>query len=340
MGFLTETLKRIRSENTKYRLVITSINLCVIFLLAFHHYYTNTNGMIMAKEIINHAIRTESSPPFKSISLKAACDADEKEYPIYSWPGMTRGCLCRMTPNQKSHNYNDYLFLDAGCTSKRQSLCVEKIRIEQQNSILLTKYPNGGYFCVKRYKQDEFLTSLNYSVNEDGTRNGEFDFSNFKDCKDGLLVRQDLPCPVSSFQLDGPEVINVTRIDDPNSNFTSVYHFGYSLNGPKCRNEYGRPERIMPSYQEKDYMYLASKNIGCKLDSFFEDSVKLSATLENQLYEINNVYQDMVKKNPMYDYYINSAGNRMNFYSYHSLGFMSVRSGDLTKDDLQIDSAE
>ena len=140
-------VNEIRRENSLYRLVIAAINLLVMGLLCFHHFFTGTKGMQKAASLITEAINRESSPPFKSIAARDDCLPNEISLILYSWPGTLEGCVCTTRSGFSGENMVGYFkFLDHTCFDKKID-CLSTTRVNATSSKALYRMTNKKRVC-------------------------------------------------------------------------------------------------------------------------------------------------------------------------------------------------
>lgn len=145
----------------------------------------------------------------------------------------------------------------------------------------------------------------------------------YKDCANGLLVKKDLDCPISSVKLvtDNLEVQRIGPFLKP-----MMIDLEYSLNEPRCFRSYARPARNMPQGAPTDYPFLLQPNTGCSNSLDDDYAAKLGRFLEKEFYQANQVYENFTTNYYLYEYYLTMPGNLMNLYTYHTFGFQYVSS--------------
>lgn len=152
---------------------------------------------------------------------------------------------------------------------------------------------------------------------------GPWEFALYKDCNNGLLVKKDSECPISSAKLveNELEVHRVGPFLKP-----MMIDLEFSLNEPRCFRSYARPARNMPQGAPKDYPFLFQPNTGCA-DSLDDDYAELLGRyLEKEFYQANQIYTNFSSNFFLYEYFLTMPGNLLNLYTYHSFGFRFVNS--------------
>ena len=141
-------LKDIRKENTKLRLAVTMINLLVLGLFSFHHYYTGTEGLKDALRILEDVMEREKSKLIRDLALRDECKNEESPLLLYIWPGFMEGCMCEVRSGTYPRIPKDFLFLDKTCFKKTVK-CLDKHFINMTEGKPLYRHTTGQYFCVK-----------------------------------------------------------------------------------------------------------------------------------------------------------------------------------------------
>lgn len=143
-------LKAIRKENSLYRIGITVINLVILFLLCFLHYFTGTEGFRRSAVLLDEVINRENTSPFKTLQLRDECLPDEKAYLLYVWPGTMDGCFCKTMPGVANGNPNKYFkYLDKTCFRKTIT-CLENIPVNSTKMIPIYRTVSGKQLCYTR----------------------------------------------------------------------------------------------------------------------------------------------------------------------------------------------
>jgi hypothetical protein len=143
-------VNEIRKENSGYRLVISAVNLLVLGLLTFHHYFTGTKGMQKAANLITEAVNRENSPPFKSVAARDECLPNESALIVYLWSGTVEGCVCVIRSGFNGENPASYFrYLDHTCFEKWTE-CLSKMRVNQTAPIPLYRMVNKKKVCYTK----------------------------------------------------------------------------------------------------------------------------------------------------------------------------------------------
>jgi hypothetical protein len=141
-----QKLQSIRKENTAFRLSVSAINLLVLGLLTFHHYFTGTEGLKTAMRVLEEATNREASSLLKSLYLADRCDPEENPLILYLWPGTIEGCICHKDLGTSTRNPQDFDFLDRTCGPRARN-CIAKQTVRSQSEMLLYKHTTGQMFC-------------------------------------------------------------------------------------------------------------------------------------------------------------------------------------------------
>lgn len=144
-----QKLQSIRKENSTFRLLITAINLLVLGLLTFHHYFTGTEGLKTSMRVLEEAVNREASSLFKSLYLADRCNPDESPLILYLWPGTLEGCICHKDIGTSTRSPQDFDFLDRTCGPKAKH-CLSRLTVHSQSELLLYKHITGQMFCGSR----------------------------------------------------------------------------------------------------------------------------------------------------------------------------------------------
>lgn len=144
-------VNEIRRENTAYRLVISAINLIVLGLLSFHHYFTGTKGMQKAADLVAEAFNRENSPPFKTAALRDECLSHETSLILYLWPGTIDGCVCVIRNGFSGENPSHYFkFMDHHCFDKKVD-CLSTFKVNLTQPQPLYRMVNKKKLCYTKY---------------------------------------------------------------------------------------------------------------------------------------------------------------------------------------------
>lgn len=137
--------------HTKWRLLITLINILLAGMIGVYHLVTNNNDLHAAKKFLNLALEREETPPIKSIALRQNCFPEESPLVVYLWPGSSGGCVCKLKDSAARSTLADYKFLEPDCIVKAVS-CVEKMRIARQSPLAMLKLAGtqNGTICYQR----------------------------------------------------------------------------------------------------------------------------------------------------------------------------------------------
>lgn len=166
---------------------------------------------------------------------------------------------------------------------------------------------------------------MNYSY-IDGKAVGPYEFVLYDRCSGGFMVKQGLPCPVSSVSIKDEQLL-VERVGPQKKPF--LIDIEYSLNSPRCFRSYTQPERNMPQGENDDYPFIYKSNTGCSDQLDNDYATILGYYLEKELYQSNGVYTGMTASLYLYDHFVAQPGNLMNLYGYHAFGFMFVGFSDI-----------
>lgn len=147
---MIKKINEIRQENSRYRLVIAAINLFVLGLLSFHHYFTGTKGMQKAADLIAEAINRENSPPFKTLAIREECLTNEIPLIMYLWPGTIDGCICVIRNGFNGENPANYFrYLDHNCFDKKID-CLATFRVNLTQPLPLYRLVNKKLVCYTK----------------------------------------------------------------------------------------------------------------------------------------------------------------------------------------------
>jgi len=135
-------------------------------------------------------------------------------------------------------------------------------------------------------------------------------------------VKASLECPVAKVEFVSPREIKKLRTDQTET--PALIDLEFSLNEAKCMLLSGEPARYMPKGQLPDYPFLRRRNVGCYGVPTDPAASLLTTTNEKTLYNENQIYEQLKEANPMYEFWVESAGNRLGLYSYHLFGFLQV----------------
>ena len=142
---------QIKQNHTKWRLVITLINVLLVAMIACYHLVTNSDDLHIANKLLKLALEREQLAPFKTISFKQNCDVEENPLVVHLWPGTTGGCVCKLKDSSARSSLTEYRFLEPDCISKGIS-CAEKIRILRQTPLAMLRLAGtqNGTICYQR----------------------------------------------------------------------------------------------------------------------------------------------------------------------------------------------
>lgn len=143
--------REIKQMHTKWRLLITLINILLAGMIACYHLVTNNSDLHSAKKFLKLALEREETPPIKSIALRQNCLAEENPLVVYLWPGTSAGCVCKLKDSAARSTLSDYKFLEPDCVIKAVT-CVEKLRVARQTPLAMLRLAgtHNGTICYQR----------------------------------------------------------------------------------------------------------------------------------------------------------------------------------------------